>query len=83
MTCVNHQRWRWLRRWLLRVITWSVRAKSLLHDDFALLDVERAINECDVIAVLVKHREFLCADVRETTGAGWRLDFVERWHSKT
>ena len=45
------------------------------HDDFALLDVERAINECDVIAVLVKHREFLQADVRERLVQGGALDF--------
>ena len=45
------------------------------HDEFALLDVERAINECDVIAVLVKHREFLRADVRERLIQAGALDF--------
>ena len=45
------------------------------HDDFALLDVDRAINECDVITVLVKHREFLKADVRERLVQAGALDF--------
>lgn len=45
------------------------------HDDFALLDMERAINECDVIAVLVKHREFLRDDVRERLMHAGALDF--------
>ncbi len=45
------------------------------HADFSLLSVDAAINECDVIAVLVKHREFLRGDVRESLIQAGSLDF--------
>jgi UDP-N-acetyl-D-mannosaminuronic acid dehydrogenase len=45
------------------------------HQDFVLLDVISAINDCDVIAVLVKHREFLRADVRERLVKVGALDY--------
>lgn len=45
------------------------------HTEFALLSVERALEDCDVIAVLVKHREFLRADVRERLVEVGALDF--------
>ena len=45
------------------------------HDDFALLDLDCAISQCDVIAVLVKHREFLRADMRERLVQDGALDF--------
>ena len=45
------------------------------HDDFVLLDVGRAISNCEVITVLVKHREFLRSDVRERLMQAGALDF--------
>jgi UDP-N-acetyl-D-mannosaminuronic acid dehydrogenase len=45
------------------------------HADFSLLSVDAAINECDVVAVLVKHREFLRGDVRESLIQAGSLDF--------
>ena len=45
------------------------------HSDFHLMDVTFAINHCDVIAVLVKHREFLCQNVRKQLIQAGALDF--------
>jgi UDP-N-acetyl-D-mannosaminuronic acid dehydrogenase len=45
------------------------------HNDFTLLEVDNAINDCDVIAVLVKHREFLHSDVHERLVQADALDF--------
>lgn len=45
------------------------------HPEFPLLSVDAAINECDVVAVLVKHREFLVSDVRERLFQVCSLDF--------
>jgi UDP-N-acetyl-D-mannosaminuronic acid dehydrogenase len=45
------------------------------HNDFTLLELENAINDCDVIAVLVKHREFLHSDMRERLVHAHALDF--------
>jgi len=45
------------------------------HNDFTLLEVDNAINDCDVIAVLVKHREFLHSDVRDRLVQVDALDF--------
>ena len=76
MTCVNHQRLEVAQALATQgynVV--AVEPNISSHDDFALLDVERAINECDVIAVLVKHREFLRADVRERLIQAGALDF--------
>lgn len=45
------------------------------HDEFDLIGVDSAITDCDVIAVLVKHREFLQSDVRERLVEAGALDF--------
>lgn len=45
------------------------------HDDFTLLSLDSAIYNCEVIAVLVKHREFLCGEVRERLVQAGALDF--------
>lgn len=46
-----------------------------LHADFLLLSLDDAMNDCDVIAVLVKHREFLRADARQRLAQVGALDF--------
>ena len=53
----------------------AVEPNISFHNEFTLLEVDRAINECDVITVLVKHREFLKADVRERLVQAGALDF--------
>jgi UDP-N-acetyl-D-mannosaminuronic acid dehydrogenase len=45
------------------------------HSDFTVMEVNNAINDCDVIAVLVKHREFLHSDVRDRLVQADALDF--------
>lgn len=45
------------------------------HADFSLLSVENAINKCDVVAVLVKHSEFLRGDVSKRLMQAGALDF--------
>jgi len=45
------------------------------HNDFTLLEMDNAINDCDLFAVLVKHREFLHSDVRERLVLADALDF--------
>lgn len=45
------------------------------HADFELLSVESAITDCDVIAVLVGHRQFLHGDLRERLVQAGALDF--------
>lgn len=45
------------------------------HTDFSMLNVDAAINDCDVVAVLVKHREFLGGDIRESLIQAGSLDF--------
>lgn len=45
------------------------------HDDFTRLSLDSAIYNCEVIAVLVKHREFLCGEVRERLVQAGALDF--------
>ena len=45
------------------------------HAEFSLLNVDTAIHECDVIAVLVKHKEFLRSDIRERLIQTRSLDF--------
>jgi UDP-N-acetyl-D-mannosaminuronic acid dehydrogenase len=53
----------------------AVEPNIALHNDFTLLKVDNAISDCDVIAVLVKHREFLDSDVRERLVQAHALDF--------
>ena len=53
----------------------AVEPNISFHDDFSLLNVENALEDCDVIAVLVKHREFLRADLRERLVQAGALDF--------
>jgi UDP-N-acetyl-D-mannosaminuronic acid dehydrogenase len=53
----------------------AVEPNIFSHDDFSLISVDTAINECDVVAVLVKHREFLRDDVRESLIRAGSLDF--------
>ncbi|MDC0883280.1 UDP-N-acetyl-D-mannosamine dehydrogenase [Litorivicinus sp.] len=53
----------------------AVEPNISFHDDFSLLNVESALEDCDVIAVLVKHREFLRADLRERLVQAGALDF--------
>lgn len=45
------------------------------HADFTLLSLDSALYNCEVIAVLVKHREFLCGEVRERLVQAGALDF--------
>jgi UDP-N-acetyl-D-mannosaminuronic acid dehydrogenase len=53
----------------------AVEPNIASHNDFTLLEVDNAINECDVIALLVKHREFLHSEVRELLVQSGALDF--------
>ena len=53
----------------------AVEPNISIHAEFELLSVDNAINDCDVIAVLVKHREFLFDDVRERLAQAFALDF--------
>ena len=53
----------------------TVEPNITSHDVFELLSVDSALEDCDVIAVLVKHREFLRADVRERLIRVGALDF--------
>lgn len=45
------------------------------HADFTLLSLDSALYNCEVIAVLVKHREFLRGEVRERLLQAGALDF--------
>jgi UDP-N-acetyl-D-mannosaminuronic acid dehydrogenase len=45
------------------------------HADFALLSVEEALEEADVIAILVKHRQFLAGPIQGMLRAAGALDF--------
>ena len=53
----------------------AVEPNITSHDVFELLSVDSALEDSDVIAVLVKHREFLRADVRERLIRVGALDF--------
>jgi UDP-N-acetyl-D-mannosaminuronic acid dehydrogenase len=53
----------------------AVEPNIASHIGFTLLEVDNAITDCDVIAVLVKHREFLHGDVRERLLQAGALDF--------
>lgn len=53
----------------------AVEPNISFHAELELLDLDRAINECDVIVVLVKHREFQHRDVRERLVREQALDF--------
>jgi UDP-N-acetyl-D-mannosaminuronic acid dehydrogenase len=45
------------------------------HADFELIDVATALQQADVLAVLVKHREFMRVDIRSALHAAKALDF--------
>jgi UDP-N-acetyl-D-mannosaminuronic acid dehydrogenase len=53
----------------------AVEPNISLHYDFALVEVDSAINNCDVLAILVKHREFMQTEVRERLKNAGALDF--------
>ena len=45
------------------------------HDSFTVVGLEQALGSADVIAVLVKHRQFFAADVQKQLGLRAALDF--------
>lgn len=45
------------------------------HDSFAVVGVEQALQEADVIAILVKHRQFAVRDIQEQLNVKAALDF--------
>lgn len=53
----------------------AVEPNIATHPYFNLLEASAAISSCEVIAVLVKHREFLHADVRDRLVQASALDF--------
>jgi UDP-N-acetyl-D-mannosaminuronic acid dehydrogenase len=45
------------------------------HADFTLLSVDQALEQADVLAVLVKHRQFLAGPLQGRLRAAGALDF--------
>jgi UDP-N-acetyl-D-mannosaminuronic acid dehydrogenase len=45
------------------------------HDSFTVVGLEQALGSADVIAVLVKHRQFFAPDVQKQLGSRAALDF--------
>lgn len=45
------------------------------HDSFAVVDLEQALERADVIAVLVKHSQFMTPDIRQRLVSKSALDF--------
>lgn len=45
------------------------------HDTFTILELEEALESADVIAVLVKHRQFLVTDIQQQLQSKSALDF--------
>lgn len=45
------------------------------HDSFTVVGLEQALGSADVIAVLVKHRQFFAPDVQKQLGSKAALDF--------
>lgn len=45
------------------------------HDSFNVVGLEQALGSADVIAVLVKHRQFLAPDIQQQLGSKAALDF--------
>jgi UDP-N-acetyl-D-mannosaminuronic acid dehydrogenase len=45
------------------------------HAEFTLLSAEEALEQADVLAILVKHRQFVAAPVQRGLRAAGALDF--------
>ena len=45
------------------------------HSTITLVDIEQAVHQCDVLAILVKHRDFIGLDVAHNHSNGVILDF--------
>jgi UDP-N-acetyl-D-mannosaminuronic acid dehydrogenase len=54
----------------------AVEPNITAHPSFELLDLETALASADVVAVLVKHRQFVAAFRDGRPAAGQLLDFV-------
>jgi len=45
------------------------------HDSFSVVGLEQALSSADVVAILVKHRQFLVPSVQQQLGSKAALDF--------